>query len=914
LTARLSLSLALLASACVIGRAQPLTALVSPVGQVALSHGRQQLGTLTPGLFENEWRFVSLSGTPAATTTPEVRAGRIVSPSQVVVAGEVRPSQTDQGARLAYRLTPEKDLSLNSLHVSWELPIALVSGSEYTAGEATGTVPPEFAETRVWSGTTSDLSLKLTTGDEVRFEFDEPTVVLLQDNRQWGATFSVRIGPSWFPAETWPAGKPLEMAFTLSAPGGMNMESDTPVTIEAGDQWVPLKVDLDIEPGSALDFTGVGQADAPAGKHGWIVARPDGHLAFADDPNTPRRFYGPNFCFSALYITHAQADRLADRLMRLGYNAVRVHHYEGELIDRSGGTSTKLNPDKLDQLDYLFAALKKRGIYVTTDLYVSRPVFANEVFPGAEGNLEMDEYKMLVPVNAKAMDNWKAFSRNLLTHTNPYTSLRYADDPTLAWLSMINEGNFGNYTGRLSARARKDWDAAWAAWLQKQGKAGTKWGAQPEFNLFLAETDRTMCADMRKFLREEIGTKALLTNMNAWSNPIQNQLSRQDYDYVDDHFYVDHPQFLEQPWRLPSRCSNTSPVAGGAAGGRQISFTRLLDKPFTLSEYNYSGPGRYRGVGGLLTGCLGAIQDWSVIWRFAYSHNRGNLFEPGAANYFDLAADPLNQAADRASVCLFLRGDMEPAKHSVGVSMTEADLAGPDPKQTNVTPGWHALALLTRVGTYVGDNCPADLVLPVRGGKLDPYAGDTGQKVVADLRARGWLPADNKTDLSKNVLQSDNGQLLVDAPRDVLVLNTPRTAGCYAPEGETVACGPVTVTLDQTDATVWVSSLDGKPIAQSKHLLLTHLTDLQNSGAKFGERARQTLLDWGKLPHLVLNGRATVKLSLPTAKGAEVWALSTSGKQVAKVAAELKDGVLTVPVAVKGAEGARMMYEVSLAG
>ncbi|NCQ33077.1 MAG: hypothetical protein GW802_37650, partial [Armatimonadetes bacterium] len=63
-----------------------------------------------------------------------------------------------------------------------------------------------------------------------------------------------------------------------------------------------------------------------------------------------------------------------------------------------------------------------------------------------------------------------------------------------------------------------------------------------------------------------------------------------------------------------------------------------------------------------------------------------------------------------------------------------------------------------------------------------------------------------------------------------------------------------------------------------------------------------------------LNGRATVKLSLPTAKGAEVWALSTSGKRVAKVAAELKDGVLTVPVAVKGAEGARMMYEVSLAG
>ena len=55
---------------------------------------------------------------------------------------------------------------------------------------------------------------------------------------------------------------------------------------------------------------------------------------------------------------------------------------------------------------------------------------------------------------------------------------------------------------------------------------------------------------------------------------------------------------------------------------------RLLDKPFTCSEYNYSGPGRFRGVGGILTGCLGALQGWSVIWRFPYSHSQGALAAP----------------------------------------------------------------------------------------------------------------------------------------------------------------------------------------------------------------------------------------------------------------------------------------------
>ena len=47
------------------------------------------------------------------------------------------------------------------------------------------------------------------------------------------------------------------------------------------------------------------------------------------------RFYGVNLCFSAHYITHEQADRLAERLARLGYNAVRLHHYEGELTEPS---------------------------------------------------------------------------------------------------------------------------------------------------------------------------------------------------------------------------------------------------------------------------------------------------------------------------------------------------------------------------------------------------------------------------------------------------------------------------------------------------------------------------------------------------------------------------------------------------
>src|SRR5262249_1458022 len=156
---------------------------------------------------------------------------------------------------------------------------------------------------------------------------------------------------------------------------------------------------------------------------------------------------------------------------------------------------------------------------------------------------------------------------------------------------------------------------------------------------------------------------------NGWTNFVTDQATRALYDYVDDHFYIDHPKFLEKSWQLPSRCSNTSPIAGGAAGGRHTSFPRLLDKPFTITEYNYSGPGRFRGVGGILTGALGALQGWGGIWRFAYSHSRQALFQPARITYFDMVSDPLSQAAERASLCLYLRGDMKTAPHSVAIGM-----------------------------------------------------------------------------------------------------------------------------------------------------------------------------------------------------------------------------------------------------
>lgn len=937
--------------ACAAGKVE---ALVATDGRIkVVGNDGKRIGTFSAGLYEKGWR--GGRRIPVMKQSGGSKRFKLRTPSGAIIEGSSIVKSTDKGLSALFTFTPKSNVELNSLFVSLDSPIHALANGTWKTEAAEGIFPKAFKEVMLNASTSKTLRLELPgSKTALDFRFLKGEHVLLQDNRKWGSSFSLRLsaaggeGPKGM---SFKKGRRYVVSFEVDTPNGMSVSHDGPVTIEAGAEWIPLKLDLEIEPNSALDFSSLGFHDAPAGKHGRVIARPDGRFAFEKNPDTPRRFYGVNFCFSAHYIPHEQSDRLADRLLRLGYNAVRVHHHERELV-----SGLDIKKDKMDQLDYLLAAFAKRGLYISTDLFVSRPVRFEDIGRGT-GSIPMQQFKILIPVHEGAWKNWQAFAKTFLTHVNPYRELSYAQDPALAWLCMINEGNYGNFYGDL--RKIPEWTAAWNRWLVKRYKdrAGVArawdkeldtaedpakgtvslpdnlWGATTprvcDTSAFLSETERETFLRMKAFVKDELGCKALLTNANGWTALTTDQYARTSYDYVDEHFYIDHPHFIDRKWRLPSRSPNSSPVASGAKGGRDRAFTRLFGKPFTISEYNYSCPGRYRGVGGILTGALGALQDWDGIWRFAYSHNREKLFRPGGMDYFNMVSDPLGQASERAALCLYLRGDMKPATRTLALVVTETDARRPKAAR-RVAPNWHWTAWITKVGTAVPGNpgvaLPYSASIPVGWqtavaeykGSAIPAKGPAyslkTEDILPILRKIG-IPAQNKSSPDNRLLESETGELLLDGPQDIMILNTARTAGGFAPAGKNFSAekGGVRVKVIEHAATVWISTLDENPIASSKRLLVTHLTDLQNTGIRYAERAKQTLLAWGSTPHLVRAGKAEVSIKLNDAAKATVFALTTAGKRTKTIPAQARDGLLTFMADVKSSddsEGARMLYEV----
>ena len=242
---------------------------------------------------------------------------------------------------------------------------------------------------------------------------------------------------------------------------------------------------------------------------GHFYAANDGHFYF---PGTGKRakFFGTNFMVNTIFPPNSDApqqageysgivppdaaDQLATRLARMGVNVVRLHFIDGgyarpvSIWDPSYPNDTRhFDPLQVKRLDYLIFALKRQGIYCDINLHAGRQFRSQDgvkdynLFPDTSFNKPATQFD---PAMIRLQQEYAA---QLLTHVNPYTHLRLADDPAIAFVEISNEDSmlysfandqlagfadvstcFQGMACGLPASYSADLDRLWNVWLQNK--------------------------------------------------------------------------------------------------------------------------------------------------------------------------------------------------------------------------------------------------------------------------------------------------------------------------------------------------------------------------------------------------------------------------------------------------------------
>lgn len=638
-----------------------------------------------------------------------------------------------------------------------------------------------------------------------------------------------------------------------AAGGGDGRKTDT----SGWYQFAPLRLDHGCP--SAADASDL--LDPPAGKHGFLTVKGD-QFVFAD--GTPARFWGINIVAGNVFMDRETAERTAARLARMGCNMVRFHHMDADwarpnIFDESYDDTRHLSAERLDRLDYLIAQLKRRGIYIYLDLLVHRK------FKAGDGVRDWERVengaKIVAHYNRRIIELQKEYARALFTHKNPYTGLRYRDDPAIALSEFINEsslfwaGGYGtvppSYLAELDERSRQ-WAARRHLTVAQPSVLEGLNARNPQVLQFLYETQVAYFTEMRDYLRS-LGVRIPLAGSNHWEAMALDLKSNMALDYLDRHCYWDHPQ---GGWGPEARFDNTPMVKSRHWNPVVwLATQQALNKPLIISEWNCCWINEYIAEGPLTMAAYGAYQGWDGLLQFDYA---GGDWADRMDGNFDVGCKPHVLGTYPAAARLFLRGDVRPG------ALMERRMAEDEVAR----------------GALVSDGVPDRAALR--------------RRLAFGFAARGEAAVKPPLPEIGAVAESDDGRLRWDAEAGLITVGAAGSAARVGFAAGPVAAGPVTFELRPEFAVAAVTALDDRPIAESSHLLITATARAENTGMTYSPD-RRTATDAGGPPILMepVRGRVGIALQRP-ARAARAYVLDPAGARAQEVAVSLAQNALSI--------------------
>ncbi len=639
--------------------------------------------------------------------------------------------------------------------------------------------------------------------------------------------------------------------------------------------WARMETMVQPEKGSVLDFSSM--LEAPAGKNGWLKVDREGHFYAANVPGKQVRLWGANLDSDSLILEKAEAEKLADELAACGYNTIRLHHIEKATVDRTQDDSRIFDKEKLDKMDYLFYCLKKRGMYITVDLYCTRRIQKKEdretkgVLPN--GNRKIKQHIRLTP---EGRSNWKDFTRNFLTHVNPYTGMAWAQDPALFGIVLINEDFPYNFNDSPALKSREL--DGYKKYLEKMNLFSKEnFEARGKlYDAYANESYIAMYQDLSSFMRNEIKYNGLLSSMNFNEYLAQNYI-RDAFDFVDNHAYWDHPNFSFSRQVLPRYHSQGNILKYDLWCPRRQFPARIFGKPYTMTELNYCFPNRYRANFGPVIGAYGALQNWDAMYRFDWATFRAQVLKQTPIQNFDIAQDAISQMADRVVSLMFLRADVESSKSAV--ALTYGPKSWEQFKETERPSAINCPEELTKLGFYCQIGAiREDLNLP---GVIKLQNPDSFMT---------QLSAAERQALTAQVKTSETRQIVYDHSAATLKVVTPKTESLTLDSGK-LSGKVLSISGADTFQSITAASLDGQPLASSKKIILFHLSNVVNKYMRFTSTDMCTVEDWGSKEQLIR--RAKINIELGTAGNVcSVRAIGLNGNPKGDIPAQLGNKVL----------------------
>lgn len=390
---------------------------------------------------------------------------------------------------------------------------------------------------------------------------------------------------------------------------------------------------------------------------------------------------------------------------------------------------------------------------------------------------------------------------------------------------------------------------------------------------FYSEVDENYFSGMRRFIKEQLGINAMVTGTAPWWAYLGDTAIQSRMDYVDGHYYWDHPSWPPgQAWQPTGWQITNRPWINQLQEFSGVASQAVEGKPFTVSEFNEVFPNRYALEGPLLAALMANLQDWDAVYMFDYAGSASEYAAAYTSSFFSHAGNPIKSAQLPTCSRIFLGRQTAAASANVSLDLNGDELSA----------------------GYAKGLVNASAFLESKGLDRRTFLKER-------LRIRSFdlaQPAPIEHSLPAGSVASSNGELFWNrdnADAAFMRVTGPAVQGAIGfVKGGTVDLGDWSFKVGDSSPShmaVLLQSRDGASLRETRHMILSVWSEHQNTG--MGWNGAQTSVDdrWGSAPTIVCPAQVELTLRFAAARTLRLFPLDEKGnRNNALAAADVESG------------------------